>query len=154
MLASYPFQDSLDKRSLKRHTIFPNARSEKRKIQAQNDRAATNPIICWINHRKERKNLENLKTDCLIQGDCWIKVRRHKIWTPKDVTEILKGQQRGQRDYVRFQPGKHHHKWCSFVFTSPFYLWWQKHHDYRYLMVRVYQLWVRQILLCSVGTLL
>ena len=60
MLASYPFQDSQDKRNLKRHTPFPNARSEKRKIQAQNDRVATNPIICWINHRKERKERRKL----------------------------------------------------------------------------------------------
>ena len=43
ILASYPFLGLLRKRSPMLHTPFPNARSEKREIQAQNDRAATNP---------------------------------------------------------------------------------------------------------------
>ena len=42
ILASHPSLGLLHKRSPRLHTPFPNARSERKKIQAQNDRTTTN----------------------------------------------------------------------------------------------------------------
>ena len=50
ILASYSFLGLLHKRRTKLHAPFPNDRSEKRKIHAQNDRAATNPARDFAIH--------------------------------------------------------------------------------------------------------